>query len=351
MINLLIQIIILIVLILLNGIFASSEIAFLSVNKTHLNKKVKEGNKRAIKVKKLIENPSSFLATIQIGITLAGFLASAFAAEAFADEIVLGLSSFAIAKEVLKPIVVVIVTLILSYFTLVFGELVPKRIALNYSESIAFGMVNMITGLMKVTYPFVWLLTASTNMITKIFGITDKREEKLTEEEIRMIIAEGRDVGAIEEGEKELIEKVFQFNDILVKKIMTPREKIVAIDVNMPKERMLEIIKECKYTRIPVYDTTLDHIIGIFNVKDIIHKYSEKRKFSIREMLSTPMIIYEDEIVDDVFRLMQKNRQSLAIVLNDKQQLVGILSTEDAIEEIVGNIFDEYDEIEETKKD
>lgn len=339
-----IHILLLVLLIFINGVFSSSEIAFLSLNKVKLNRMIKDNNKKAVKVKKLIDNPSSFLATIQIGITLAGFLASAFAADTFADQIVANLVIGNISKEVLKPIVVIIVTIILSYFTLVFGELVPKRIGMNGPEKIAFAVVDMITVLMKIAYPFVFLLTKSTNLIVKLFKIKDKGEEKITEEEIKLIIAEGKDSGAIEDNEKELIYNIFNFNDITVSKIMTPREHVVAIDNSMSSKAIMDIIRESKYTRLPVYDKKLDNIIGIFNVKDIIHKYKRGEQIKIKEIVNNAMFVNENEFVDDVFRLMQKNRQEMAIVLNDDKKLSGVVTTEDAIEEIVGNIFDEYDE-------
>lgn len=189
-----IQIILLILLILLNGVFAASEIAFLSINKTQLKIDVKSGDKKAQKVQKLIDNPSRFLATIQIGITLAGFLASASAAETFVSEIVSVIPDIGVSTSILSTIFLIIVTIILSYFTLVFGELVPKRLAMRYPEKIAYRMVGMISVIMKITYPFVWILTISTNLVSKFLGIKGENEEnKITEEKIRLMIAEGRD--------------------------------------------------------------------------------------------------------------------------------------------------------------
>ena len=325
-----IQIIVLIILIYINGVFASSELAFLSLNKnkikTMAKKKTAEG-KKAKKIEKLIQNSSSFLATIQIGITLAGFLASAFAAEAFADQIVDTISITVISRDMLKTIIVILVTLILSYFTLVFGELVPKKIALTKSEKIAFKYVNMITILMKITYPFVWLLTASTNLITNILGVKENPNPKITEEEIKLMIAEGKDIGAIENGEKNLIYNVFKFNDIPIKKIMTK-------------------LKDTKYTRFPVYDGKINNIVGIFNVKELINNYSKENKvFNFDDLIDKEvMFVNQKEIVDDVFHTMQKSHKQMCIVIDDRRNVVGLVTMEDALEEIVGNIFDEYDE-------
>lgn len=344
-----IQIIVLIILIYINGVFASSELAFLSLNKnkikTMAKKKTAEG-KKAKKIEKLIQNSSSFLATIQIGITLAGFLASAFAAEAFADQIVDTISITVISRDMLKTIIVILVTLILSYFTLVFGELVPKKIALTKSEKIAFKYVNMITILMKITYPFVWLLTASTNLITNILGVKENPNPKITEEEIKLMIAEGKDIGAIENGEKNLIYNVFKFNDIPIKKIMTKLKDMVCIENNLDKSKIFEIIKDTKYTRFPVYDGKINNIVGIFNVKELINNYSKENKvFNFDDLIDKEvMFVNQKEIVDDVFHTMQKSHKQMCIVIDDRRNVVGLVTMEDALEEIVGNIFDEYDE-------
>lgn len=338
-----IQIIFLVLLILLNGVFAASEIAFLSVNKTKLNLDIKQGNKKAIKVKKLIDNPSSFLATIQIGITLAGFLASAFAAETFADEIVANLSNINISVSLLKTIIVIVITIILSYFTLVFGELVPKRLAMRYPEKIAYSMVGMISIIMKGTYPFVWILTKSTNFVSKLLGIKENTENKITEEEIRLMIVEGRDSGAIEPQEGELIFNIFKFNDTEVEKVMTPIGKVVAIEKNISNAELRRVIKDNKYTRLPVYDNTINHIVGILNTKDIILSYVQNQKFVLKNILHKAYFVNEKDKIDDVFRDMQTSREAISIVLDENGNVTGIVTMEDALEEIVGNIFDEYD--------
>ena len=343
------EIILLIILIFLNGIFAAAEIAFLSVNKITLKQEVKKQNKRAIKVHKLLEDPSRFLATIQIGITLAGFLASAFAAETFADYIVELINITVISKAVLKNIVVIIVTIILSYFTLVFGELIPKRLALAYPEKISYGIVNLISILMKAFYPFVWFLTLSTNFFSKIFGIKETKEEKLTEEEIKKIIAEGNDEGVIESGEKNLIFNIFEFNDTSVENVMTKKEDMAVIDINLDGKSILNNIKKGKYTRFPVYDKDINNIIGILNVKDLLISYSKNSKLDLKKIIRKPFFVNASDKIDDVFRLMQNLRVALAVVKDEKGNVVGLVTLEDAIEEIVGNMYDEYD-IEDKKR-
>lgn len=335
------EILLLIILILLNGVFASSEIAFLSLNKRKLKENVKNNNKKAIKIKRLLDDPSVFLATIQIGITLAGFLASAFAAETFADRMVENISVSFISIATLKNIIVVVVTLVLSYFTLVFGELIPKKLALAYPENISYAMVGFISILMKIAYPFVLLLTASTNLVSKILGIKNKEEEKLTEEEIKRIIATGKDEGAIEAGEKQLIFNIFTLNDKEARQIMTKKENMVTIDVDIDPKKLLSSIKEFKYTRLPVKDG--DNIIGILNVKDLLIYYSKNSKLDLHNVMREPTFVYENEKVDDVLRILQETHKSMAIVKDKSEQVIGLLTVEDAIEEIVGEIYDEYD--------
>ena len=341
-----VQIILLIMLILLNGVFAASEIAFLSVNKTKLKMDIKLGNKKAIKVQELINNPSRFLATIQIGITLAGFLASASAAETFVSEIVGVIPDIGISASILNTIVLIVITIILSFFTLVFGELVPKRLAMRYPEKIAYAMVGIISVIMKGTYPFVWILTKSTNLVSKLLGIKGDNENKITEEEIRLMIAEGKDSGAIEPQEGEYIFNIFNFNDTEVKNVMTPIGKVVAIEKNISNTELRRVIKDNKYTRLPVYDNTINNIVGILNTKDIILSYVKEQKFILQDILHKAYFVNETDKIDDVFRNMQKSREAISIVIDESCNVTGIVTMEDALEEIVGNIFDEYDKEE-----
>lgn len=341
------ELILLIVLITINAFFAASEIAFLSLNRNRVDKEVLKGNKKWQKIKNLLDNPSSFLATIQIGITLAGFLASAFAAETFADYIVEKLVYINIPAKVLKSVTVVIVTVILSYFTLIFGELVPKRVAMNSPEKIAKLMVSSITILSKVAYPFVWVLTKSTNAVCKMLGIKEKEEVEITEEDIKLMVAEGLSSGTIEKDEKDLIYNIFEFNDITVSDIMTKREDIVAVNINDSMKDIIKKIRKHKYTRMPIYYDDLDNVIGLLNVKDIILSYPDNkdRKLDIRKLMRDPYFVDNTDKIDDVFKDMQLKRIAMAVVM-DKNDVVGIVTMEDILEEIVGNIFDEYDKEE-----
>lgn len=337
------ELIMIIVLIFINAILASSEIAFISLNKYSIEKDIRSKNKKAIKIKKILENSSSFLATIQIGITLAGFFASAFAAETYSVIIVEKLKFLNISEDILKLLVMFVITIILSYFTLIFGELVPKKIALIHPKKIAYLTVDIIYILGRVTYPFVWILTRSTNFFAQAFGIKEEPKEHITEEDIRLLIAESTDFGNIERAEQELIYNVFNFNDTKVMNIMKNIKDVVSIDVNMSNAQIFEIIRTYKYTRMPVYESNRDNIIGILHIKDILLRYSKEEKLIIRDILREPLYINEKEEIDNVFSSMKSNNSSFSIVTNTNKVIVGIVTLEDILEEIVGNIFDEHD--------
>lgn len=340
----LIEVILLILLIIINGVFSASEIAFLSVNKIKLESNIKKKDKKAMKIKYLINEPSGFLATIQIGITLAGFLASAFASETFADYIVLHLAFLPISASILKHIIVIIVTIILSYFTLVFGELIPKKLAIAMPEKIAYFMVNIILLLMKITYPFVFILTKSTDIVCKLLKIKDKQEEALSEEELKSIVIDSMKKGKIEKGEKELIFNIFNFNDTEIKDIMTSSDKVASLNINSNIRDVIRLVRKYKYTRFPVFDESKEKVVGIFNVKDMIINYKVRTDFEIEKLMREPYFAYEDEKVDDVFKKMQDNAQAMAIIVSkNDNKFVGVATLEDAVEEIVGNISDEYD--------
>lgn len=343
-----IQIIILIILILLNAYFAATEMAFVSLNDSKIEQDAKNGNKKSKQILKMLKSPSKFLATIQIGITLAGFLSSAFASDAFADELAPILNSAipAVSIEVWKGISIVIITLILSFFTLVFGELVPKRLAMKYYEKIAYATVGPIRAISVITAPFVKLLTASTNMVSKIFGVEESEEEVITEEEIRMMIAQGEEKGTIEKDEKQLLNNVFEFNDIIVSEAMTPRTEMYTIDINDNLKDLLDEIDEFKYSRIPVYNEDIDDIQGILYVKDILKPIKENKQVKIKDLMREPYFVPESKDIDELFKDMKQNKVQMAIVIDEYGGTAGVITMEDIIEELVGNIFDEYDDEE-----
>ncbi|MDY3801747.1 MAG: hemolysin family protein [Bacilli bacterium] len=331
------NLLLLIILIAINGIFSASELAFLKINKYELKNKIKMHDKKAIRIDKILSDQSAFLSTIQISITLAGFLASAFAADYFADYFLQIINISFISSSTLRTILVIIITFILSYVTLIFGELVPKKIAINNPYKIACLFIGLISFVKTFFSPLIKLLTLSTNFICKIFKIKEN-EDKITEDEIKKIILLGNTEGVIEEKEKDYILNIFNFNDIEVGKIMTKKEDVVMININDDMKNILSTIKESKYTRFPVYDK--NEIIGILNVKDFILNYNELK--DLRSIVRTVNKYEYTEKIDDVFRMMQKNNEPISLIYN-KQEMVGIVTIEDAIEEIVGNIFDEYD--------
>ena len=339
------QLIFLFILILLNAYFAATEIAFISLNDAKIEK---QGNKKAKQIQKMLKNPSKFLATIQIGITLAGFLSSAFASDAFAGMLAPVLNEWMpfISIATWQNISIVIITIILSFFTLVFGELVPKRLAMKYYEKISFATIGVIKGISVVTAPFVKLLTWSTNLVSKIFGVGEQEEEIVTEEEIKMMVNQGEEKGSIEENEKELINNVFEFNDIIASEIMTYRTDIYAIEINEDVYEILDEIDEYKYSRIPVYEETIDDIKGILFLKDILKLVSTRKEFKIADIMRDAYFVPESKPIDEIFEELQANKMQMAIVVDEYGGTAGLLTMEDILEELVGNIFDEYDDVE-----
>lgn len=335
------RILLLVILILINGILSSSELAFLSLEKFELDSMVRKRKKGAKKIRKILEDPNKFLSTIQIGITLAGFLSSAFAASIFVNKI-MDTGIRLINYEFTKGLLVVLVTVILSYFSLVFGELVPKKIALSNPFKVASTYVNLISFMQVIFYPLIKLLSVSTNLICKILGIKEKSED-FTEEDIKRIILTGTRDGIIEKKEQEYIFNIFQFNDTTVDKVMTPKEDCELINVNIKFGTLLKKLKKTKYTRYPVYDGDTNNIIGIFNVKDYIMYKKDNDDFDLRKLLFKVKKYNYDEKIDDVFASMQKEHIQMAIVVKDKK-FIGVITLEDAVEEILGNIYDEYDE-------
>lgn len=344
------QIILLIILIAINAFFAASEIAFISLNDAKIDLQAKEGNKKAKKIKKMLENPSKFLATIQIGITLAGFLSSAYASESFASELAPILNDIipALSISTWNNISIIIITIILSYFTLIFGELVPKRIAMKYCEKVSFASIGVIKTISVLTSPFVKFLTFSTNIVSKIFGVSDADEETVTEEEIRMMVDVGKQKGTINQVEGDMINNVFEFNDKTVSEIMVPRKEIFALDMNLSISKVIEeLTEDFRYSRVPVYDETIDEIKGIVYIKDILLS-TKNKNVRIRNLLKDAYFVPETKQVNELFDELRKNRRQIAIIVDEYGGTAGMVTMEDILEEIVGEIYDEYDVV---KKD
>lgn len=328
-----IKILILLFLIFINGIFSASEMAYLNISKYELNKKLKKKDKKAKKIVDLMHDESAFLSTIQIAITFSGFLASAFAAESFAGELASIIKVSFLSEATLTSILVVVITLILSYFTLVFGELLPKKIGLCYPEKIAFMTIDLMTITKTIFKPFIKLLTVSVDYIIKLFNIYEEVDD--AEGEIKDTIVDSD----LEEFEKKLLINVFEFNDTTVKEVMTPAKDVITIDINEDLDSVLEKIKTYKYTRIPVLNK--NKVIGLLNMKDLIIK--NRDSFDVRFYLRKVSKLDHKTIIDDAFLYLRSKHEMMAIVEENKE-FIGVVTIEDIVEEVVGNMFDEYDE-------
>lgn len=346
------EILILVLLVLINAFFAASEMAFISLNDAKIELDSKNGNKQAMKVKKMLLNPSSFLSTIQIGITFAGFLSSAFAAENFAS----GLTPILydawplISFNTWHNISIVVITLILSFFTLVFGELVPKRLAMKNSEAIAYSSIDIIRWISFLMSPFVKLLSFSTNVVSSLFGVDGDDEEVVTEEEIRMMVDVGEEKGSINTKEKRMINNVFEFNDKTVSEIMIPRTEIYALDGNMSiGDVTRELESDYRYSRVPVYEESIDNIKGIVYLKDILLSHNNKNS-KIKNLMKDAYYIPVSKPINELFEELRRQRRQIAIAIDEYGGTAGLVTMEDILEEIVGEIYDEYDEEKESYK-
>lgn len=347
------QIVLLFVLILVNAFFAMSEIAIISLNDNMVEKMAEEGNKKAKQIMKLTENPSNFLSTIQIGVTLAGFLTSASASTTFAEMLTDAvMAKFPTAPVgIINGVSVVLITVIMSYFSLVLGELAPKRMAMQKPEAIAYKVVPVLLVVKKFTSPFVKILSLSTNAVVRLFGFDPNAdEESVTEEEIRMMVDVGEEKGVIENLQKEMINNIFEFDDIDVSDIMTHRTDMVAVEDTDTLKDVVELSIEHGYSRIPVYHEDQDNIIGIVYIKDLL-KYISSDNFpesdSPREYMRDAYYVPFSKSCGSLFDEMTEKRVQMAVVVDEYGGTAGIVTLEDLIEAIVGNIQDEYDNEEE----
>ncbi|MDD2503416.1 MAG: hemolysin family protein [Clostridia bacterium] len=346
------NIIVIILLVMLNAYFAGSEMALVSINDNKIRLMADAGDKKAASVKKLLDEPGKFLSTIQIGITLAGFLSSAFASDAFAYKLAAWVLSLGVpvSYNVIKHVSMIAITLILSYFTLVFGELLPKRLAMQQAEKVSLKVVGPLHVLGAVTSPLVKLLTASTNFFVKLAGGNPyANEEEVTEEEIRMMIDVGEEKGTIDEIEKVFINNVFDFDDKVVADIMTHRTRVAAVSVDSSLDEIVEVISLEKYTRIPIYKESIDNIIGVLHVKDLLKYFTSKQDnapFEIHNFLRRAYFVPESKKINELFRELQVKKIHMVVVVDEYGGTAGIITIEDLLEEIVGSILDEYDEEE-----
>ena len=343
-------VILLIVLILVNAFFAMSEIAIISLNDAKLRRMAQSGNKKAKILANMVGQPSKFLATIQVGVTLSGLLASAVAADTFAEYIVLAFGGTSINPGLIRGISLVVITIILSFFTLVFGELVPKRLAMNSSEKISFAIARPLQIIYTFEKPFVAFLSWSTNLVLKLFGVSAEQEsEEVTEEEIRMMIDVGNENGSIEQADREMINNIFEFDDRTAEEIMTHRTEMTALPLTASLEECIHTAVEPGYSRVPVYDEDLDDIVGILYIKDLLNLVlsSPPFEFKVENYMRQPLYVPETNRCKELFKELQEKKVQMAIVVDEYGGTAGLVTMEDLLESIVGNIQDEYDDEEE----
>ena len=348
----LLPILVLIILVFINAFFAAAEIAVISLSESKLKKQAEDGDKKAKKLLKLTRTPDRFLSAIQIAITLAGFLSSAFAADSFAEPLVkwlyYGKGFTTLSPGTLNTIAVILITIVLSYFSLVLGELVPKRLAMKKTNAVARAAVGPVTVVAAVFRPVIWLLSKSTNGVLRLLHIDPKAEEEdVSEDEILMMVDLGEERGAIESSEKELIENIFEFNNTTAEDVMVHRTDMVMIWCDDTNEDVIRTIRESGLSRFPVYEEDADDIIGILNTRDYLLNAQSNRPKALRELLRPAYFVPESVRTDVLFRDMQSKKIHLAIVVDEYGGTSGLVTMEDLLEEIVGNIYDEFDPQEE----
>lgn len=344
------QLLLQLVLIAVNALFAATEIAVISLNETKVRRMAEGGDRKAAKMLRMVTEPTGFLSTIQICITLAGFLGSAFAADNFSDKLVnwlindCGVSG--VSPSALDTISVIIITLVLSYFTLVLGELVPKRIAMKRSESIARAVSGLMIGMTAALRPIIWLLTVSTNGVLRLCGIDpEDNAEEVSEEEIIMMLDEGEEAGSIESGEKELIKNVFSLNDTTAEDVMVHRSQVAFLKRDDARTTLLNEIAESGYSRFPVYGENIDDIVGILYAKTYLTAQSRGERCEMKDFLMPPRFVHASTHINRILLDMQREHAHMAVVVDDYGGVIGIITLEDILEELVGEIWDESDEV------
>lgn len=347
------QILLLLLLILINAFFAMSEIAIITLNDNKIKKMAEEGHKGAAKVLRLTKNSSRFLATIQVGVTLSGFLTSASAAQSFAGRLADLLGFLPASRSLIEGISTVLITLLLSYFSLVLGELVPKKIAMQRAEAISFRVAGILNGVAAVFKPFIQFLSASTNFVVRLLGFDpNASEEAVTEEEILMMVDAGEEKGVIEESAKDMIANVFDFNDKTADEIMTHRTDVSAVENTASVQDAVKLSIEEGYSRIPVYEEDLDNILGIIYVKDLLRYVGTElgEEIKVTDLMRSAFFIPGTKKCSELFTEMTANKTQIAVVVDEYGGTEGVITMEDLVESIVGNIQDEYDHEEEEIK-
>ena len=345
----LIPIMSMIVLIIMSAFFQAAEVAIVAISDNKVNADADKGHKAALKIKKFNVDSRTYLTAIHVIVTLIALVNGAIALDAFKQDVIQWVN---LESNLIEPIVIVIIALILLVFHVVFGQLIPKRLGNKYPESIAYRTIGFVAFITRLLKPILSVLYFLSNIIGRLFGLDPSdQERRMTEEEIRTIVEASSKTGNIEEDESEMIQNIFDFSDTTVDEIMTHRTEISALDVKSTRSQVVDYIKSEQYTRFPVYEGSVDHIIGTLHVKDLL-KYLDnpEEKFTLKTMLREPYFIPESKKTSDLFKDMQKQKNHIAIVLDEYGGTAGIVTIEDLIEEIVGNIQDEYDVEEEEIK-
>ena len=347
------QLLIVLLLILVNAFFAAAEIAIISLNDAKVRHEAEDGDKKARKLLKLVDEPTQFLSTIQIAITLAGFLASAFAADTFSDRLVnwlIDVKGWAVDPHLLNTLSLILITLILSFFTLVLGELVPKRIAMAKAEKVTDLTAGTVLAAGTLFRPFVWLLSVTTNGLLRLFNIDpNDNAEQVSEEEIRLMVDIGEEKGAIETAEKEMIENIFEFNNITAEDVMVHRKDMVVVWLDDTDEEIMERICESGLSRFPVFGEDVDDVRGVLRTREYLINAQSPDPKPLTDLIAPAFLVPETVAADDLFRDMQSRKEHMAIVVDEYGGTSGLVTMEDLLEEIVGNIYDEFDQEEESE--
>ena len=347
------QLLIVLLLILVNAFFAAAEIAIISLNDAKVRHEAEDGDKKARKLLKLVDEPTQFLSTIQIAITLAGFLASAFAADTFSDRLVnwlVDVKGWAVDPHLLNTLSLILITLILSFFTLVLGELVPKRIAMAKAEKVTDLTAGTVLAAGTLFRPFVWLLSVTTNGILRLLNIDpDDNAEQVSEEEIRLMVDIGEEKGAIETAEKEMIENIFEFNNITAEDVMVHRKDMAVVWLDDTDEDIMALIRESGLSRFPVFGEDVDDVRGVLRTREYLLNAQSPEPKPLTDLIAPAFLVPETVAADDLFRDMQSRKEHMAIVVDEYGGTSGLVTMEDLLEEIVGNIYDEFDQEEESE--
>jgi putative hemolysin len=339
----LLQLVVIVVLTILEGFFVSAEISIISIRRSRLDQLSEDGNGRARRVRRLKDDPGRFLAVVQLGLTVLGFFASAYAAVNLSGE----LANFMrpVLRDGADGVALLIVTVLLALFTIVFGELVPKSIGLAYAERLSMFVAGPVLWIARVLGPIIWFLTRVTNAITRIFGVSVSSDAQMTAEELKLIVERGGEQGILEAEEEQMINAVIELGDRRLHEVMVPRIAIVALPVTATLDEAIDLIVEEGHSRVPVYEDSIDGVIGIVYAKDLLPvlKVEANARPTVRALLRTPLFVPESMSIDDLLHEFQRRKVHIAIVLDEYGGTAGLLTIEDLLEEIVGEIQDEYD--------